>query len=200
MQQTENLKLNIIESTDTFSPEPLNRNTRKIDEVLAPLDEMAKISDGVVWDLVRHVGQLGIITRAYLGIFPGQRAMLTQTFPKTNNGLYSLSGGATIEEGILRFKTLNATATVVGPGFGVDKPGWTRVRCTLSHKGGSVSFSLNGVPLEPVDSCTGMSYNGMSCMEVYYVGAGSGSSAQPTLVLTTKNEPMEVYSYTMYFY
>lgn len=35
MQQTEKYKLNLIERTDTFSPEALNQNTQKVEEVLA---------------------------------------------------------------------------------------------------------------------------------------------------------------------
>ena len=34
MQQTKNYQLNIIESGDTFSPDPLNKNTEKLDAML----------------------------------------------------------------------------------------------------------------------------------------------------------------------
>lgn len=34
MQQTKNLNLNIIESTDTFSPEPLNDNAQKLEDAI----------------------------------------------------------------------------------------------------------------------------------------------------------------------
>ena len=35
MQQTETYKLNLIETSDTFSPDPLNQNTQKIEEVMS---------------------------------------------------------------------------------------------------------------------------------------------------------------------
>ncbi|MDE6281631.1 MAG: hypothetical protein K2M15_07570 [Oscillospiraceae bacterium] len=35
MQQTEKHKLNLIESSDTFSPAPLNENTQKIEDALS---------------------------------------------------------------------------------------------------------------------------------------------------------------------
>lgn len=34
MQQTETYKLNLMETTDTFSPAPLNENTQKLEEAL----------------------------------------------------------------------------------------------------------------------------------------------------------------------
>ena len=41
MQQTQNLKLNLIETSDPLSPAPLNENTSTLDAALAALDETA---------------------------------------------------------------------------------------------------------------------------------------------------------------
>lgn len=45
MQQTETYKLNLIEKTDTFSPDALNENTRKVEEVLAGEEAARKQKD-----------------------------------------------------------------------------------------------------------------------------------------------------------
>ena len=41
MQQTQNLKLNLIETSDPLSPAPLNENADTLDAALAALDETA---------------------------------------------------------------------------------------------------------------------------------------------------------------
>ncbi len=41
MQQTEHYSLNLIETSDTFTPQPLNENTQAIDAKLADLDTRA---------------------------------------------------------------------------------------------------------------------------------------------------------------
>lgn len=48
MQQTENYKLNIIETSDSFSPEPLNANTRVVDAQFARVEAVAlKVASGI---------------------------------------------------------------------------------------------------------------------------------------------------------
>ena len=41
MQQTEHYSLNLIETSDTFTPQPLNENTQALDAKLADLDTQA---------------------------------------------------------------------------------------------------------------------------------------------------------------
>ncbi len=49
MQQTEKYKLDLIETTDPFSPDALNANTRQVEEVLARADgELAALDQRVI--------------------------------------------------------------------------------------------------------------------------------------------------------
>ncbi|MBD5099069.1 MAG: hypothetical protein HDT35_05910 [Clostridiales bacterium] len=43
MQQTETYKLNLIESSDTFSPDPLNENMEKAEEALDGLNQRVTV-------------------------------------------------------------------------------------------------------------------------------------------------------------
>ena len=48
MQQTETYQLNLIETSDTFSPDPLNQNTRKIEEALSAETSQRTAADTVL--------------------------------------------------------------------------------------------------------------------------------------------------------
>lgn len=49
MQQTEKYKLNLIERTDTFSPEALNENTQKVESALAAHEAaVGEVTDGLL--------------------------------------------------------------------------------------------------------------------------------------------------------
>lgn len=48
MQQTENYQLNLIEKTDTFSPDALNENAQKVEDALAAVTAHAAAGDAAV--------------------------------------------------------------------------------------------------------------------------------------------------------
>ncbi len=62
MQQTDQYQLNLIEKDDTFSPDPLNENTRKLEEALRAAreagDAEAAAREQVCADLTRRVAAL----------------------------------------------------------------------------------------------------------------------------------------------
>ena len=87
MQQTETYKLNLIEKDDTFSPDPLNQNTQKIEEVMsaetaqraaetAALDNRVTVLEGHKVAVGSYVGN-GVNPRSFtLGFAP--RVVLIQ--------------------------------------------------------------------------------------------------------------------------
>ena len=63
MQQTEHYSLNLIETSDTFTPQPLNENTQALDAKLADLDTQA----GSLNSRVSVLEQVRMVNGTYRG-------------------------------------------------------------------------------------------------------------------------------------
>ena len=59
MQQTETYKLNLIETSDTFSPDPLNENTQKLEAALSALGGGSTALDSRITVLEGHKIAIG---------------------------------------------------------------------------------------------------------------------------------------------
>lgn len=90
MQQTETYKLNLIERTDVFSPDPLNENAQKVEAKLGALDSAAAGLDSRVTALEVHKIAIGTYTgigkkfSIHVGFSP-VAVLLSDT--ETNGGL-----------------------------------------------------------------------------------------------------------------
>jgi len=78
MQQTEKYKLNLIESSDPFLPDALNRNTQKVEDAMSAHESKL---DGQTADLDRRVTALEarqVFCGTYEGIADGRPELMEQ--------------------------------------------------------------------------------------------------------------------------
>lgn len=84
MQQTKNHKFNLIEPTDTFSPEPLNQNMETLEQALGGLSGRNDAGDARTTALVTRVTALEahrLATGSFTGI-DGERTICLGFAPK----------------------------------------------------------------------------------------------------------------------
>ena len=67
MQHTETYNLNLIETTDTFSPDPLNQNAQLLEDALAAETSARTSADGALDQRVTVLEARRIVTGIYTG-------------------------------------------------------------------------------------------------------------------------------------
>lgn len=67
MQQTEHYKLNLIETSDTFSPNPLNENMEKVEDAIDDARAEARAGDGALDRRVIVLEGRRLVVGAYTG-------------------------------------------------------------------------------------------------------------------------------------
>ena len=70
MQQTEKYKLNLIETSDTFSPHPLNENAQKLETQLSAETAARAAGDAALDQRVTVLEARKIVTGTYIGNAP----------------------------------------------------------------------------------------------------------------------------------
>ena len=102
MQQTEKYKLNLIEMSDTFSPEPLNENMEALEAALDAEAAARKSGDSAMSSRVTTLEARKIATGTYTGngtadqtIYIGFTPKVVMIQPGIDNGLYlGITGGS----------------------------------------------------------------------------------------------------------
>ena len=115
--------------------------------------------------------------------------------------LQSTTGGATVRDNTLCLQGAGSTGTATSYSLVVEQ-GWKRAIAWVRYSGGSVSLSLNNIPMKTTNINTGTSPKGTNCIEMEFTLAEGDGSRTVQLVLQLscgQSASLEVYDYGIIF-
>lgn len=197
---TENFDLCQWEPTDPVIRTDFNADNAKLEAALTALEEAKTRLDRTAATLAYYTGWLTMTNMADQGRIPPQRAILCQDF---SSDIYlTCGGGAVIQNNTLFLNGAGQTGTMTEDTMVVGRTDWTQARMWIHLSGGTVTPSLNGMPMTRVGTQFSNALNGTRCFDQEFVLDAAGTNtAQVSLALSTGTaSSMTVFDYFIMFF
>ena len=199
MNATTNYQLSQWDASDRVLRTDFNADNAKIEAALTGLETRLALLERSGRNLGFYLGQVLVRHFRQDAHYPSQRCIGIETFEYLNRPV--LTGGAVVENGILKLSGVGSTGTFTGLPGSISKTDWTQARLWLHTNGrGTVTPVLGGEAMTPVLSYYGRSAKGFDAYEHEYVLNGRTGTYEIVLNLDCgTSSSMEVYDYFVIF-